>query len=286
MTNLSKITLNFTDLQDFLGLGVAGNFAGHLEQAGEASDFANVASEVQAPKAIFPFYVPNAVDFLGTFPLSHQQIHFPVQQAGDHLQIEPEIALLCHIQYENQQVKKIIPYAFTAYNDCSIRRQGAKKICEKKNWGANSKGIASTAFAFAGFEKGSVIDYFRITSFHRHAGKLHAYGLDSRAVDYQYFHEKLLDWVLDKMNHQPDKDPMNDIHDLIQKAHYPTQLVLAIGATRYTPYGESHFLQVGDESIVVIYDERHYQPQQIAEMAQQNHFAENGVIALVQKVVG
>ena len=35
--------------------GVAGNFTGHLEQANEASDFANVkTAETNAPKAIFP----------------------------------------------------------------------------------------------------------------------------------------------------------------------------------------------------------------------------------------
>lgn len=39
-----------------IGLGVAGNFAGHLEQAGEARDFVAVAvKEAIAPKAIFPF---------------------------------------------------------------------------------------------------------------------------------------------------------------------------------------------------------------------------------------
>lgn len=43
-------------MEHFIGLGVAGNFAGHLEQAGEAADFAKV--EAVQPKAIFPFYVP------------------------------------------------------------------------------------------------------------------------------------------------------------------------------------------------------------------------------------
>lgn len=40
----------------FIGLGVAGNFAGHLEQAGEASDFVTVVvRDTSAPKALFPF---------------------------------------------------------------------------------------------------------------------------------------------------------------------------------------------------------------------------------------
>ena len=41
----------------FIGLGVAGNFAGHLEQAGEASDFvAVVVRDIIVPKALFPFF--------------------------------------------------------------------------------------------------------------------------------------------------------------------------------------------------------------------------------------
>ncbi len=46
-------------MEHFIGLGVAGNFAGHLEQAGEEADFAKVKTvEAVQPKAIFPFYVP------------------------------------------------------------------------------------------------------------------------------------------------------------------------------------------------------------------------------------
>ena len=39
------------DLRTAAGIGVAGNFAGHLEQAGEAADFVNVvADSAVAPK--------------------------------------------------------------------------------------------------------------------------------------------------------------------------------------------------------------------------------------------
>jgi hypothetical protein len=47
------------DLRDAIGLGVAGNFTWHLEQAGEASDFVDVeVADASAPKGVFPFYVP------------------------------------------------------------------------------------------------------------------------------------------------------------------------------------------------------------------------------------
>ena len=52
------IELDLDDLRGWFGFGVAGNFAGHLEQAGEAVDFTNVESAGNAPKGIFPWYVP------------------------------------------------------------------------------------------------------------------------------------------------------------------------------------------------------------------------------------
>ena len=36
------IDLDIAELRSWFGFGVAGNFAGHLEQAGEAADFVNV----------------------------------------------------------------------------------------------------------------------------------------------------------------------------------------------------------------------------------------------------
>ena len=67
------------NFEQMIGFGVAGNFAGHLEQAGEAADFTQVKTEnAIQPKAIFPFYMPSEnAAFLSTFPLSHNQINFP-----------------------------------------------------------------------------------------------------------------------------------------------------------------------------------------------------------------
>jgi len=42
--------------KNYLGLGIAGNFALHLAQAGELEDFKNVLTEDEAaPKGMFPF---------------------------------------------------------------------------------------------------------------------------------------------------------------------------------------------------------------------------------------
>ena len=275
--------------KNFIGLGVAGNFAGHLEQAGEAADFLQVKTEEAIqPKAIFPFYVPSerlssTEQFLSTYPLSHDTIAFP--QDADNLQIEPEVALICEIHYQDGQVSKLKPTHFAAYNDCSIRRPNARKICEKKNWGENSKGISATQIALDKFEQGGVLDNYHIACFHKRNGVLNTYGEDSPAASYSYFHQKLLNWIIDKMNHQPDQGPMNHIAELIKQSHQPAHAIISIGATRYTPFGETNFLQVGDTSIVVVYDATKYTHDQIVEMAQKEAFSEAGISALVQKVV-
>lgn len=275
--------------KNFIGLGVAGNFAGHLEQAGEAADFLQVKTEEAIqPKAIFPFYVPSETlssteQFLSTYPLSHDTISFP--QDADNLQIEPEVALICEIHYQDGQVNKLKPSHFAAYNDCSIRRPNARKICEKKNWGENSKGISATQIALDKFEQGGVLDNYHIACFHKRNGVLNTYGEDSPAASYSYFHQKLLNWIIDKMNHQPDQGPMNHIAELIKQSHQPAHAIISIGATRYTPFGEANFLQVGDTSIVVVYDATKYTHDQIVEMAEKEAFSEAGISALVQKVV-
>ncbi|MBF0785408.1 hypothetical protein E4T80_08045 [Muribacter muris] len=271
----------------FIGLGVAGNFAGHLEQAGEAADFLQVKTiEAVQPKAIFPFYVPSEqlgdYQFLSTYPLSNEEIRFP--NDADNLQIEPEIALICDIQYENQQVIALKPTHFAAYNDCSIRRPNARKICEKKNWGEKSKGISPTWITLDQFTAGGILDDYHIACFHKRNGVLNEYGIDSPAVGYSYFHQKLLDWIVDRMNNQQDEGPMNHIAAMLKQADYPTKAVISIGATRYTDFGEHNFLQIGDTSIVAVYNGKTYSHQQIVEMAEQEQFAAD-ISALVQKVI-
>ncbi|PID51158.1 MAG: hypothetical protein CR960_02325 [Pasteurellales bacterium] len=276
--------------QSFIGLGVAGNFAGHLEQAGEAADFLKVKTEnAIQPKAIFPFYVPSntlnsSEQFLATYPLSHDTLNFPLLTDADNLQIEPEVALICDLVYDNNKVVRIKPRYFAAYNDCSIRRPNAHKICEKKNWGANSKGISKNWIKIDRFEQGGNLDNYNIACFHQRDGQLTEYGVDSPTIGYSYFHQQLLDWIIDRMNNQPDEDPMNNIAQLLAQSNYPKQAIISIGATRYTEFGETNFLQPNDTSIVALYNRKQYSHDDIVKMAQQNDFTDD-VSALVQTVV-
>lgn len=271
----------------FIGLGVAGNFAGHLEQAGETADFLQVkTTEAVQPKAIFPFYVPSEnlgeYQFLATYPLSNSEIHFP--NDADNLQIEPEIALICDIQYSDGKVTALLPTHFAAYNDCSIRRPNARKICEKKNWGEKSKGISENWLALDHFNVGGVLDDFHIACFHKRNGVINEYGIDSPALGYSYFHQKLLDWIVNQMNNQPDEGPMNNIAPMLKASNYPKQAIISIGATRYTDFGEHNFLQIGDTSIVAVYNAKRYPHHQIIEMAEKEQFPDD-ISALIQKVI-
>ncbi|WP_087024888.1 DUF5718 family protein [Thaumasiovibrio subtropicus] len=270
--------------QHCIGFGVAGNFAGHLEQAGEDKDFQAVeVKSATQPKAIFPFYIPNSEGhFLNTYPLSSDTIIAP--NDADNLQIEPEVVLKCQVHYSDGKVTGLTPIAFAAYNDCSIRRPNANKISEKKNWGANSKGVSQTFFNIDNLNPGGLIDRFRIASFHIRDNVCHVYGEDSPVVGYSYFHTTLLDWIIDRMNHQQDQGPTENIQTWLATAEYPEQALISIGATRYTPYGETHFLKPGDTSVVVVYDSQAFTAEEIKARAKTLDLNHAAISALVQTV--
>jgi hypothetical protein len=244
-----------THLQDFIGFGVAGNFANHLVQAGEASDFVNITTiEENAPKGMFPFYLPSSETFLGTYPLSNSEIIYPKDIAEGNLQMEPEVALICEVIYQDNKIIDLIPNFFTAYNDCSIRKPNAKKISEKKNWGESTKGISSQIIPIDKFEIGGIMDNYYIASFLKRNNEFHTYGENSAVLTYNYFYGKLKNWMIDKLNTQEDFGPLENLHNHLENANYPLGLIVSIGATSYTDFGEHTFLKVGDEVFVVVYD--------------------------------
>ena len=239
-----------------IGLGVAGNFAHHLEQAGELKDFENVVTkEANAPKGIFPFYLPESKTFLGLYPMSSDRLELPNYECN--AQVEPEVAIQFDIIYnEKREVVSLKAKAFTAFNDCTIRKEGAKKISEKKSWCDASKGMAEGWIAIDKFEEGGVMDNFHLCSFVKREGTLHPYGVDAPLLGYSYFYTKLEDWLIEKMNDQKDFGPLEDIAMHLKDCDYPTEAIISIGATAYAEFGEKNYLQSGDEVYVVVYDAR------------------------------
>jgi Family of unknown function (DUF5718) len=252
------LNVSLDDLRGAFGFGVAGNFAGHLEQAGEAADFAAVMpDEDEAPKGIFPWFVPGASTFLGVFPLSHDRIARPEARPPASLQLEPEVGLLCTVGYAaDGSVAALTPRGVGAFNDCSIRRPGAAKISEKKNWGADSKGVAASFFAAEDLDADGAAADLRLACFLRRDDDVHAYGIDSPLPGYSYFGRRLLDWMVDRLNGQTGAPgtPLENVGGLLAAAGSPATALIGIGATRYTDYGETTFLRAGDEAIVVVYD--------------------------------
>lgn len=244
------------DFRKYIGIGVAGNFAHHLEQAGEIEDFKDVITEdPNAPKGIFPFYLPDSDTFLGRYPLSSTTLTLPDQ---DDAQVEPEIVLLCDITYDDSRcVNSIIPKAFSTFNDCTIRKEGAKKISHKKSWGDDSKGIALKFINIDKFERGGIMDNYHLCSFVRRDEELYEYGVDAPLLGYGYFYEKLISWLIDKLNNQKDFGPLEDMAMHLKACEYPTKALVSIGATAYASFGEKNYLATGDEIYVVAYDKRY-----------------------------
>ena len=248
------------DLKNVIGLGVAGNFAHHLEQAGELKDFENVKTEApDAPKGIFPFYLPGSNTFLGTYCIGTDILELPDYEAN--AQVEPEIALLCEIIYDDaNRVSDLIPEAFTTFNDCTIRKEGAKKISEKKSWGANSKGIGDKWIAIDRFTNGGVMDRYHLCSFVKRDAVIHPYGVDAPLLGYSYFYEKLKTWLIDKMNTQEDFGPLENIAEHLKACGYPQKALISIGATAYAEFGEKNYLKSGDEVYVIAYHKEKDEP--------------------------
>ena len=243
-------------LKNVIGLGVAGNFAHHLEQAGELEDFKDVVTQTaDAPKGIFPFYLPGSESFLGLYSIGTDTLTLPTYEAN--AQVEPEIAVLFDIVYNDaHEVIDLDAKQFTTFNDCTIRKEGAKKISEKKSWGENSKGIGDKWIAIDSFEEGGVMDNYHLCSFVKREGMLYPYGVDAPLLGYSYFYTQLKHWLIDKMNTQVDFGPLENIAEHLKACKYPKQALVSIGATAYAEFGEKNYLKDDDEVYVIAYDRR------------------------------
>lgn len=257
MSPLPRIAIDVSSLRSAFGFGVAGNFAGHLEQAGEAGDFVNVDAGGSMPKGIFPWYAPGTDTFLAPFPLSSDTLAVP--EPGDaplRIQVEPELGVLCDVQRDDAgRVAALLPRWVAAFDDCSMRRPGARRISEKKHWGADSKGLAASGFAVTDLDPGGALAALRLACFLRRDGETHAYGVDSPLSSYTLVGAPLLQWLVDRLRSQRGAEgtPLEDVGALLD-ASGATQVLVGIGASRYEPYGERTFVEPGDEAIVVVYD--------------------------------
>ncbi|RBQ28266.1 DUF5718 family protein [Aliarcobacter vitoriensis] len=242
------------DLKDYLGFAVAGNFAGHLNAAGEADEFSIIKTKEEgAPKGLFPFYIKGHNSFLGTYPLC-DDIILTHEREADNLQIEAEVALICDFVYEDDKVVDIIPKYFSAFNDCSIRVQNGNKLSTKKNWGAKTKGISQDIIPIDDFSENGILSKYHIASFIKRDGIVYDYGTTCSVKSYSYFFHKLKNWMVDMLNCQEDCGPLEELGQFLKYAHSAKGIVIAAGATTYTDFGKKNFLKKGDEIFVYVYN--------------------------------
>ena len=255
--------MQVNDLEDYLGFAVAGNFAGHLGEAGEADEFSVIQTEEKnAPKGLFPFYIKGHDSFLGTYPISNDVISTHNRES-DKLQAEPEVALICDFVYEDGKVIDIIPKYFSAFNDCSLRIQDGNKLSTKKNWGINTKGISEDFIEIDNFSETGILSKYHLSSFIKRDGKLHNYGTISAVKTYSYFFTQLKDWMINKFNTQEDCGPLEELGQFMKNAKDAKGMLIAAGATAYADFGKKNFLKKGDELFIYVYNARVYSHQNI-----------------------
>lgn len=272
--------------KDYIGLGIAGNFALHLAQAGELEEFKDIiTAEEAAPKGMFPFYLPkpsSAKEMLHHFPLCSEYIQLPKENVN--VQAEPEVALVCTLDYIDGTLSCITPKHFGAYNDCSIRVAGAEKISDKKNWGSHSKGLSQTLIEIDSFDSKGVMQEYAIASFLRRDNTLYRYGEDVALSGYSYLYQKLTHWMHTQLLTQEDFGPLEAIKTYLQECNNPKEAIISIGATRYTNFGEKTFLQLEDEVIVVLYNRKDISSKELFASVQSNTYTNSSMSVLCQKV--
>lgn len=252
-----------------LGLGIAGNSAGHLQQTGESNAFIKF-DDSSKPQALFPFYVPQENEpYLAVNPYSSDKLQLPdCTQAK--VQMEPELALKLTVRYsEDGLLTDLLPTAMTLVNDATYRNAVVDKLAQKKNWGAASKGLACAEIKISDFSSAAQLQRFRLCGFHQRDGLWHLCGEDVAVTEYSYFYQQLLQWIVQQAEQQQALGAFHNIQSLLAQANYPETLLIAIGATRYSAYGELHQLVAGDQSVVALYDTERYQLADIQQLLEQ-----------------
>lgn len=99
-----------------------------------------------------------------------------------------------------------------------------------------------------------------------------------------YIYDRLISWVIDKLNNQKDEGPAENINLYLNGAERPEMILVSIGATRYTEFGETNFLKKGDRSVVILYPESKYSFSDIKQIVSQRSYNKDDISVLDQMV--
>jgi hypothetical protein len=268
------------DLNKCLGIGVAGNTAGHLKEAGEI----DYTDGDNCPKDIFFYYIPGKKDkhFLRIDPHHPETLYIP--KSEDKIQIEPEISLLCSLQFDGHRVKKIMPKYFTAFNDCTIRSQKLAGFSEKKNWGKFSKGISNHFIKIDQFSPYGNINNYQLISYVKRDGAIHEYSKLTSPNNFLLFYEGLIAWIERKLNQGNTR-----FYEMVKPAFiddYYSEALIATGCPNYTDFAIESSIQDKDEIYVVVFDQNHFDQETVKNNLDNPEFFEQDAVSyLKQKVV-
>ena len=130
-----------------------------------------------------------------------------------------------------------------------------------------------------------MLNNYRIASFMVRGENIFEYGENSAVRDYSYIYEKLESWLIEKINFQKDEGPAENVNFYLNQAGFPEKIMVSIGATRYTDFGERNFLLKGDRSVVALYPDEKYSAEEIKNLVQKNDFSDSRISVLSQEVV-
>ena len=98
--------------------------------------------------------------------------------------------------------------------------------------------------------------------------------------------EELMNWSVEKFNHQKYEGPAEEISKQLQASVNPSEIMISVGGTRYNDYGNSHYLKDVDKAVVVVYPEDIYSEDQILNLVESGEIDKKADIsALVQDVI-
>lgn len=76
--------------------------------------------------------------------------------------------------------------------------------------------------------------------------------------------------MLDKFNNQEDMGPAQNIYSFLLESNKPEKIMISIGATRYSKWGQENFLQKGDQALVILYPQSLYTAKDISKALEEN----------------
>ena len=90
---------------------------------------------------------------------------------------------------------------------------------------------------------------------------------------------------IEKLNNQKDEGPTENLNSYLANKEKPSQILISIGATRYTDFGKSNFLQANDKSVVILYPSSKYTDEEILSIAKNQNYSHKDISLLCQDIV-